>query len=41
MSDKLYEQILEINTNEFFENESAVINFKYNISLDINEDNPQ
>ncbi|KAF0532775.1 hypothetical protein F8M41_010973 [Gigaspora margarita] len=41
MSNKLYEQILEINTNEYFENESAEIDFKCNVSLDINEEDPQ
>ncbi|CAG8653296.1 28384_t:CDS:2 [Gigaspora margarita] len=41
MSNKLYEQILEINTNEYFENESAEIDFKCNILLDINEEDPQ
>ncbi|CAG8492408.1 5076_t:CDS:2 [Gigaspora margarita] len=41
MSNKLYERILEIKTNENFENESAEIDFKCNVSLDINEDDPQ
>ncbi|CAG8707737.1 19544_t:CDS:2 [Racocetra persica] len=43
MSNKLYEQILQINTNEYLENESAEINFKCDILLDINEndDDPQ
>ncbi|CAG8768892.1 16587_t:CDS:1, partial [Cetraspora pellucida] len=41
ISNKLYEQILQINTNEYLENKSAKINFKYNILLDINEDDPK
>ncbi|CAG8548478.1 18746_t:CDS:2 [Dentiscutata erythropus] len=41
MSNKLYDQILQINTNEYLENESAKIDFKCDISLDENEDDSQ
>ncbi|CAG8732438.1 24676_t:CDS:1, partial [Dentiscutata erythropus] len=41
MSNKLYKQILEINTNEYLENELVNIDFQYDILLDIKDDDPR